>query len=68
MKLLLCGDSFSYDHGIDHSWPTRLSRVYQFDNNLIELYNTWNANCGDINHLNISGHYEFFNQISSLLV
>lgn len=190
MKLLLCGDSFSYDHGIDHSWPTRLSRVhqidnlsqcgcgeykirsqitsrdlsqydavlifhtspnrvhygypntmhadqfhtsadllfsdveyhrhknivaqtaydyflnifdpryycyvhdlicadidqktksyrtyhftafdysglYQFDNNLIELYNTWNANRGDINHLNISGHHEFFNQINSLLV
>lgn len=32
MKLLLCGDSFSYDHKIEHTWPTRLSKIHTIDN------------------------------------
>lgn len=32
MKLLLCGDSFSYDHTIEHTWPTRLSKIHTIDN------------------------------------
>jgi hypothetical protein len=32
MKLLLCGDSFSYNHEIAYSWPTRLAQLYNVDN------------------------------------
>lgn len=32
MNLLVCGDSFSYDHKIQHSWPTRLGQQHFVDN------------------------------------
>lgn len=32
MNLLICGDSFSYDHKVLHSWPTRLSQNHQVTN------------------------------------
>lgn len=31
-KILICGDSFSYDHGIALSWVTRLSKLYSVTN------------------------------------
>ena len=43
------------------------TKLYQFDNSLIDLYNIWYTNPGDVNHLAPAGHDEFFLQINSLL-
>jgi len=32
MKLLICGDSFSFDHGVEHSWPYQLAQQHQIKN------------------------------------
>jgi hypothetical protein len=66
---LICADidQKTKQHRTYHFTAFDYSDLYQFDNKLITLYNTWNANRGDVNHLTKSGHDEFFNQITSLL-
>jgi hypothetical protein len=31
-KILICGDSFSYDHGLAQSWVSRLNQLYSITN------------------------------------
>jgi len=66
---LICADidKETKQHKTYHFTAFDYSKLYQFDNSLIDLYNTWSTNRGDVNHLCPEGHDKFFLKINSLL-
>jgi len=66
---LICAeiDQITKPYCIYHFTAFDYSTLYQFDNNLIDLYNIWQANRGNINHLNPAGHQEFFKKITDTI-
>ena len=67
---LICADidRETKQHKTHHFTAFDYSELYQFDNSLLDLYNIWNTNRGDVNHLGPVGHDEFFLKINSLLL
>lgn len=66
---LICADidNMTKQIKIYHFSSFDYSKLYQFDNSLIDLYNVWIANPGNVNHLNEIGHDKIFEIIKDLL-
>ena len=58
---------FSKSRSVIHITHFDYTNLYQFDNTLIELYNTWIENKGTINHYNVNGNNIVFNQLLKTL-
>lgn len=69
MHNLICADidNFSKSRSVIHITHFDYTNLYQFDNTLIELYNTWIENKGTINHYNVNGNNIVFNRLLKTL-
>lgn len=69
MHNLICSDIHqnTKSNNVHHFTAFDYSKLYQFDNTLTDLYNTWTSHQGDVNHLSPTGHDVFFETITGIL-